>query len=200
MKRFARIFLFAVRVTSVVLLVAIVAAWVRSYFRLDIISLVRDEPMTAVWTRKIYAVRSSGGSIMLEYTRSDQPSTPFIVQAMRKDAQRRDGWNWDVASDSNGYLWRFAGPPRDIWHRLGFEAEEFRERKNGDATIYHPSVTLPYWFAALLAGAAPLQWHVASIRHRRRSRVGHCPRCGYDLRATPSQCPECGLVMASTPP
>lgn len=55
---------------------------------------------------------------------------------------------------------------------------------------------VPYW--AVLAAALPLplwrlrKWH----RRRRRMRTGLCPRCGYDLRATPGRCPECGATAA----
>ena len=51
-------------------------------------------------------------------------------------------------------------------------------------------VRVPHWLVALAAGVAPgIYWY----RRRPRTPPGCCPNCGYDLRATPGKCPECGV-------
>ena len=50
-------------------------------------------------------------------------------------------------------------------------------------------IRLPYWLPIVVL-ALP---SIVRLR-RRRTTAGHCPCCGYDLRATPERCPECGAV------
>jgi hypothetical protein len=47
-----------------------------------------------------------------------------------------------------------------------------------------------------LGGWVVMVGYRLSQRWRVRKRAGLCPRCGYDLRATPQRCPECGRVSA----
>jgi hypothetical protein len=47
---------------------------------------------------------------------------------------------------------------------------------------------------ALPGFAATLIIRLPSLRSRARLRRNHCPKCNYDLRATPNSCPECNWI------
>jgi hypothetical protein len=73
----------------------------------------------------------------------------------------------------------------------------WRDGDQGSWGEYHNwAVASPFWLIVLASGLMPASGLVIAIKRkrelRRRSRVGLCPKCGYDLRATPRRCPECG--------
>jgi len=61
------------------------------------------------------------------------------------------------------------------------------------------AVDIPYYLVALVAAAGPAGRFAHALQRRRRGRRGLCPRCGYDVRATPGRCPECGEPAPSSP-
>jgi hypothetical protein len=55
------------------------------------------------------------------------------------------------------------------------------------------AVVIPFYAVLLATVILPTWW---LLTRRRQRKPGTCPRCGYDLRATPDRCPECGAVPA----
>ena len=72
---------------------------------------------------------------------------------------------------------------------------------SGAAPISMPYsvVVFPDWFAFGLTAILPAIWLRDRWRRRRYVIPGHCPHCGYDLRATPDRCPECGTLAGAVP-
>ena len=62
-----------------------------------------------------------------------------------------------------------------------------------EATGLRTYLVIPFWFLIILSLILPARWLQWHLRRRRRLRMGLCPECAYDLRASPERCPECGV-------
>jgi hypothetical protein len=174
---------------SLVLCVATLALWIRSYRRLDGIDGIRvtDETVGR------FAIASLHGSFELSSTRQPVPDA-------REGHVFVPGY-WYASTD---YRSPPQPTPRDVaelfgsdgastgWF-LGFGFAASLPTK-GSSWRY---VWLPHWSLALFFAILPALRLRGAIRSRRRRRAGHCPRCGYDLRATPARCPECGMAVVT---
>jgi hypothetical protein len=123
---------------------------------------------------------------------------PAVDPAAHEDGEVPEGLGWHVAP-------KFLRPPgrwprsakRGPGDRLAhFRWSEFRWTRSDFS-----GVTAPLVMIAMATGA----WPIVSIARRRRRvrrwrRLGCCPHCGYDCRATPDRCPECGAVPGALKP
>ena len=85
-------------------------------------------------------------------------------------------------------------PDRAFTRRFGFSLDHFPVGHPADPNSRVRVLLVPYWFLAAVAALPPVVRAARWRRQRRRSKLGMCARCGYDLRATPGRCPECGLT------
>jgi hypothetical protein len=192
MRRFGRRMSDVLTGLSLLLFVAATALWARSYRFEDILCLWdADGELALSSQRGLICVSASNvhgppGHALIRWPA--HPPTELRPSPLAGGSLfNRLGFAHDARLQRGGYV----GLPLELQNRGLIVPDPFVSR------LY----VLPFWAVCALAGALPvLRWALCplrrGIRSKLRRRHGLCPRCGYDLRATPDRCPECGHVPA----
>ena len=122
------------------------------------------------------------------------------------------GWSWLTQASwlthEQSWLWfrtndrteRYFVPPVGQLGVPPFDVQRFKNLPGVDVTerwicLYAGRIAgtlaIPVLALLLFRVLRLLRGAVAAVSER-RSHDGRCPRCHYDLRATPERCPECG--------
>jgi hypothetical protein len=165
---------------SLLVCVAAVALWVRSYRAGDWWLL--DWRVAVVASKGQVSFRFSTGSPSV-----GQEATPGwrhrAEQPMRLAVPR------GMSRETIGGM----GPNQYTSFEFGLWGLGVRHNYNSQRGAIF--LLVPYWFVVAAALVIPALRIVAAARRwlrRRRKSLGLCSRCGYDMRATPDHCPECG--------
>jgi hypothetical protein len=172
---------------SLILCVAALAMWIRSYSRLD--------EITHIGRWHFYDFSSVRGQIFVELWWS----TKEVDLSGQHGAYVR-GFAWKSASAADPLTPATSSPS---WRLGGFNYLSWPTKSQiatGKFSYGEHVVILPWWFVASVVVVPFVLWLVRTRRRARQTRraaMGLCPTCGYDLRATPGRCPECGTAPSA---
>jgi hypothetical protein len=177
MQALRRILLTSVTILSLTLCLAVVAVRVRQIRITEIIAYRFG--------------RAADGSVSEWRVGSGEAGIGLYVarHSPNSEDKRLRGWSRRGAS---GYA-AFGSPSIRRSIPLGFAlvSESYRG-------VDQSGFVAPHWFYLVVFAVVP----VLRLRDRLRRRAAPegvpCPRCGYDLRATPGRCPECGVVVGES--
>jgi hypothetical protein len=188
---------------SLLLCVAVCVLWVRSYWHWDSLYRAEMSPEGLTLTSKHF--RSSSGMIWADIWRGsylDRSITLYewqTVQRLHKQRALRDG---DFTTARPGTWTYYDVVPRPaVTPEESFGIHYVRTRDLIGPGVVHfiLHAGIPHGLVAALAMILPAVRTWSWLRRRHRHRVGLCPKCGYDLRATPERCPECGSEPPPVP-
>jgi hypothetical protein len=179
-------------VASMVLCIATVALWLRSHWRFDYV----DRESVSLLTVQSWRIGSERGCFSIEFRRDGRDDEAVDLGGISfgsfNIAAEPMGLREAVAVEAKAGTWWPERPYSYGWfHGFGYCI------RTGHPVKALRMFWIPHWFAAVPFAILPAVRLHGMLRARRVRRDGLCPRCGYDLRATPARCPECGAVPAA---
>jgi hypothetical protein len=187
----------ALAAVSAVLLLATLALWARSYgvgdqwYRSRWTFIAKPDGAMPVHETAVWLISGRGG-LAVEVRLQDADWRGVPPDERQRQTRAETSWKRQPAEypDARG--------PDVVWSGLGFGYWVTRYGWSYSASSRR--LWFPDWALALPLAAWPAAWCFLARRRARRAGAGLCPRCGYDLRATPGRCPECGTTIAGTGP
>jgi hypothetical protein len=199
-RRLLRILLNAATVLSLLLCVATIVLWVRSYWVGSYLRCVANWDPGHMQNQEDWTAMSCTGE--LNYTWSRQSLGPHpekTVIPVSNSVRRfetpmtpglRANWGVSIRARYLGFGYSdhksttpLSPPPNPATHVFTLRA-----------------VAVPYWGVTVLLALLPGVRGLSRWRRRKALTGNHCQVCGYDLRATPGRCPECGTAVAPAGP
>jgi len=175
-----RVLFTIVSAVSLLLFMAVVGVWVRSYWVRDIVGNVTAKGngylIQSILGRLHIISDLDGGAAGGFHHREDWLSPDAV-------------WNGGMSGYPVNVEWHLG----HVWQR--YSRTHFLPMSGfggGAVPTHHRLIVIPYWSPAVVLAILPAIWIWRLVKHGRRRRAGHCPKCDYDLRATPGRCPECG--------
>jgi hypothetical protein len=170
------------------LLVAVVALWLRSHLVADVLLWQHwSADLRGTYRGTFRMVTSGRGVLGIDLTE--------LTTAFPARSQTKSRFEW-----SRGDASQFRLPDDTFWNRIGFGYASQSQTTQGlnDSTVTVRAYWLPYWLLAVVASVVPLRWVTLLVIRARRQRQGLCALCGYDVRVSEGRCPECGSALPST--
>jgi hypothetical protein len=200
----------AATVLSLVLYVAVMVLWFRSYSTADTIAHASEG-----FPVRMIGLKSEEGGISVMFSifeihgskaewgwqTAEANRYPSIPQPLSKTANGDVRiWGKDRFQCSNRYpsipqpLSKTANGDVRIWGTDKFQCYRVTMKIEG-ARVSLYALVMPHWAWIILCLLLPGARAAALLRSRSRARSGCCLSCGYDLRASPERCPECGRAV-----
>jgi len=176
--RFLRILRATIAILSFLLCLLVAIVWIRSYFVSDYFLTYETTDLDDSAARTGLSIATGSGGFGLTKIFWTVPESPFPLNPVWSSQRSTDDPHYPATTRGNSPT-------------LGFHLDRF-VGSHGPRNYSTTVIILPFWFLFLIFLLPALPWLIHLRRRFRRRKTGHCPICGYDLRASPHRCPECG--------